>query len=109
MSLPGVTEAANTFMVGMADLTVTRDPNVVLCTHPLGACLGVAIYDPVAKAGGLLHAMLPDSTIDPARAAVRPGMFLDTGLAELLKRAETQKLDRANLLVYAAGGGRIMD
>ena len=78
-------EAAKNFMVGMADLMISQDQSFVLCTFPLGACLGIAVYDPVVKVGGLLHSMLPDSSIDPKRAAARPGMFLDTGLALLLE------------------------
>lgn len=93
----------------MADLKVSQDQNLMLCTFPLGACLGVAVYDPVMKVGGVLHSMLPDSSIDPGRAAARPGMFLDTGLALLLKHADNLKAKRENLLVYVAGGSEIMD
>jgi chemotaxis protein CheD len=103
------TEAAEYFTVGMADLTVSQDHNTILCTFPLGACLGVAVYDPVMKVGGVLHSMLPDSSIDPNRATARPGMFLDTGLALLLKHAGNLKSKKENLLVYAAGGSQIMD
>ena len=96
-------------MVGMADLMVSQDQNLVLNTFPLGACLGIAIYDPAAKVGGVLHSMLPDSSIDPHRAATRPGMFLDTGLALLLKHAANLKSNPANLLIYVAGGSEVMD
>ena len=102
-------EAAKPFTVGMADLMVSQDQGLILCTFPLGACLGIAIYDPVAKVGGLLHSMLPDSSIDPNRAAARPGMFLDTGLALLLEHAGNLKAKKENLLVYVAGGSEIMD
>ncbi len=102
-------EAAKLFTVGMADLMVSQDQSLILCTFPLGACLGVAVYDPVAKVGGLLHSMLPDSSIDPNRAAARPGMFLDTGLALLLKHAGDLKAKKENLLIYVAGGSQIMD
>ena len=96
-------------MVGMADLMVSEDRNLTLCTFPLGSCLGIAIYDPAVKVGGLLHSMLPDSSIDPKRAAARPGMFLDTGLARLLECAANLKAYKENLLVYVAGGSDVMD
>jgi chemotaxis protein CheD len=102
-------EPGNRFMVGMADLMVSQDQSLTLCTPPLGACLGIAIYDPVAKVGGILHSMLPDSSIGPKRAATRPCMFLDTGLALLLKHAASMKAKPENLLVYVAGGSEIMD
>lgn len=102
-------DAAKHFTVGMADLMVSHDQSLILCTFPLGSCLGVAIYDPVVKVGGLLHSMLPDSSIDSKRAAARPGMFLDTGLALLLEHAGNLKAKKENLLVYAAGASEIMD
>jgi len=103
------TEATANLMVGIADMAVSHDPNVVLSTYPLGACLGIAIYDPVAKVGGLLHSLLPASSIDPKRAADRPGMFLDTGLAAMICRAQDQGAKVENLRVFVAGGAQIMD
>lgn len=109
MSTDNRPEAGQFFTVAMADLMVSRDQNLILCTFPLGSCLGIAIYDPVEKVGGLLHSMLPDSSIDPNRAAARPGMFLDTGLDLLLKHALSLKAKKENLLIYVAGGSEIMD
>jgi chemotaxis protein CheD len=102
-------EPEHRFVVGMADLMVSQDEHLTLCTSPLGACLGIAIYDPVSKVGGILHSMLPDSSIGPKRAATHPGMFLDTGLALLFEHAVKMKAKRENLLVYAAGGSEILD
>jgi chemotaxis protein CheD len=93
----------------MADLMVSQDPGLILCTFPLGACLGIAVYDRVVKVGGVLHSMLPDSNIDPKRAAARPGMFLDTGLALLLEYAGNLKAKKEDLLVYVAGASEVMD
>jgi chemotaxis protein CheD len=102
-------EASRQFIVGMADLMVSQDQDLILCTYPLGACLGIAIYDPVVKVGGILHSMLPDSSIDPKRAVARPGMFLDTGLALLMEYAEGFKSKKEDLLIYVAGGCEVMD
>jgi chemotaxis protein CheD len=96
-------------LVGRADMMVSQDPGLILSTSALGAGLGIAVYDPVVKAGGLLHSMLPDSRIDAKRAASRPGLFLDTGLALLLDRAAGLKARKEDLLVYVAGGSGIMD
>jgi chemotaxis protein CheD len=103
------TELAQNFVVGMADLVVLRRQDAFLCSQPLGAGLGVGIHDPATGVGGLLHSLLPEAAGDPPRAAARPAMFLDAGLAELIKRAGELGARRENLLVYAAGGGRILD
>ena len=102
-------EVARHFMVGMADLMVSQDQSLILCTFPLGACLGIAVYDPMVNVGGLLHSMLPDSSIDPKRAASRPGMFLDTGVGLLLEHARNLKARKENLLVYVAGASEVRD
>src|SRR5664279_1366343 len=96
-------------VVGLAELAVSNNPSAVLTTYSLGSCLGVAVYDPVAKVGGLLHAMLPDSTIDPAKAVAQPGMFLDTGLPALLREACEMRADKRRLRIYVVGGAQIMD
>jgi len=51
-------------IVGVADMKVSDDRGSILITHSLGSCIGVAIYDPVVKVGGLLHYMLPESSLD---------------------------------------------
>ena len=96
-------------VVGLAEMAVSNNPNVVLTTYSLGSCLGIAIYDPAAKVGGLLHAMLPDSTIDPVKAEAFPGMFVDTGLPALLRSAIQMRADKRRLKIYVAGGAQILD
>jgi chemotaxis protein CheD len=102
-------ENGSNFMVGMADLMVSQDRSLILCTFPLGACLGIAFYDPVVRVGGVLHSMLPDSSLDPKRAAARPGMFLDTGVALLLEKVTKLTAKAENLVVSVAGGSEVMD
>jgi len=94
--------------VGIADLTVCSDPHLVLVAASLGTGLAVAIYDPLLKVGGLLHAMLPDSSLDPARATAKPGLFLDTGLHTLLKSAFQLRANPSRLEVYVAGGAQLI-
>ena len=95
--------------VSMAGLLVRQGADLILSTQPLGVGLGVAVYDPVAKVGGLLHCLLPDSSIDAARAMKQPGLFLDTGFAGLVTKAQALQAKLEDLLVYAAGGGEILD
>ena len=53
--------------VGVGDLFVTRDPSVQLVTYALGTCISVTLYDPVAGVGGMLHFLLPKSSINKDR------------------------------------------
>ena len=98
-----------TIIVGVADMQVTRDLESVLITYSLGSCIGVAIHDPVAKVGGLLHFMLPDSQIDPQKAQRKPFMFADTGIPILFKEAYKLGAEKQRMTVKVAGGSQIMD
>ena len=51
-------DMGETIKVGMADLKVAHAPDS-LTTLGLGSCIGLTLYDPVAKVGGLVHFMLP--------------------------------------------------
>ena len=40
--------------VGLGEMRFSRDPNDVLIAFGLGSCLGIGMYDPVAKVGGII-------------------------------------------------------
>jgi chemotaxis protein CheD len=90
-------------------LAVSNDQSTILTTYSLGSCLGVTIYDPVSRAGGLLHAMLPDSTINQAKAAAQPGMFVDTGISALFRAAYDLRADKYRMKICVAGGAQFLD
>lgn len=96
-------------VVGIADCQISNVPDQVLVTYALGSCIAVAIHDPVAGVGGLLHYMLPESSIDPAKADERPYMFADTGIPLLFRRAYQHGADKRRLVVRVAGGAQVMD
>lgn len=96
-------------VVGIGEYKVTNDPSAVLITYSLGSCIAVVVYDPVAKVGGILHLMLPESDINPLRAEERPGMFADTGIPLLLKECEKLGADKRRLQVKVVGGGEMLD
>src|ERR1035438_6469681 len=60
-------------VVGMADCRISDAPGEVLATYALGSCIGLMVHDPIRSIGGLLHFMLPDSSIDPRSEERRVG------------------------------------
>jgi chemotaxis protein CheD len=96
-------------VVGVADMVASNDANAELVTYSLGSCLGVTVYDPVKKVGGLLHLMLPDSRIDSAKGMTEPFMFVDTGVPQLFKTVFNLGGDRGRLIVKVAGGAQFLD
>lgn len=96
-------------VVGMADCHVTSDAGNMLVTYALGSCVGVAIYDPVARVGGILHFMLPECSRDALQAGKSPYMFADTGIPMLFREAYEKGADKRRLRVSVAGGAQVMD
>jgi len=96
-------------VVGIADMKVSNDPDVILVTHALGSCIGLAVYDPVVKVGGLLHYMLPESRINPKKAKENPFMFADTGIPLLFKTCYRYGAIKQRMIVKVAGGAQVMD
>ncbi len=96
-------------IVGVSDMKVSNDPEAVLVTYALGSCIGVTIYDTVAKVGGLLHYLLPESKLDQKKAAKNPYMFADTGIPALFKAAYELGAKKQRMKVIVAGGSQIMD
>jgi len=95
-------------VVGVADMKVSNRQGEVLVTHALGSCIGVAIYDPAAKVGGILHFMLPDSNLDAGKAQDQPNMFADTGLPLLFRECYRLGAQKSRLRVKVAGGSQVL-
>lgn len=96
-------------VVGIGDMLASNDATATLVTYSLGSCVGITIYDPIAKVGGMLHAMLPDSTINPERAASRPFMFVDTGLPAMFHAVYALGGLKHRLAIKLAGGAEFLD
>jgi chemotaxis protein CheD len=112
MSAPPIAASAGLerkVIVGVGGLAVSNDPSMILTTYSLGSCLGVTIYDPVSRAGGLLHAMLPDSSINAAKAAEQPAMFVDTGISALWRAVYALKADKHRVQICVVGGAQFLD
>ena len=93
-----------TRIVGVAEMAVSRDSRDVLVTHALGSCLGIAVHDPEARVGGLLHVMLPSSRSCPEKAAANPFMFVDTATPLFFRRVYEEGGEKGRLKVRVAGG-----
>jgi chemotaxis protein CheD len=109
MSASSLPEPKCKIVVGIAELATSDKANATLATYSLGSCIGVSIYDPKLKVGGLLHVMLPDSSIDPLKASSKPAMFMDTALPNLFRAATDLRVDKDRAQICVVGGAQIMD
>ncbi len=90
--------------VGMADYKVGRNPDSLI-SYGLGSCVGIALYDPLSKIGGLAHIMLPDST--QARSAENPAKFADTALPLMLDEIIRMGALKSRITAKIAGGAQM--
>ncbi len=92
--------------VGMADLKIAKAPDV-LTTLGLGSCVGIALYDGVAKIGGLAHIMLPDSTQIKNNSNV--AKFADTAIEQLIEELVSSGARTTRLVAKIAGGAHMFE
>ena len=74
-------------------MDVAKEPSTIR-TSGLGSCVGVVLYDESKKLAGLVHVMLPDSTLNRT-TQINEAKFADTGvkaMAETLKRQGALRL-----------------
>ncbi len=96
----------NVIKVGMADLNIAKSPDS-LTTLGLGSCIGLTLYDPVAKIGGLVHYMLPDSTKLKNNSNI--AKFGDTGIRELYKKMIEEGASPTRMVAKIAGGAKMFE
>jgi chemotaxis protein CheD len=96
-----VTRMGNDIKVGMGDIAVSHAPDI-LSIIGLGSCVGVALYYPKERIGGLAHIMLPDSS--KSRSTTSREKFADTGLPILLDRMKKNGADTMWMSARLIGG-----
>ncbi len=97
------------YFVGMADFKVSNG-DVKLTTLGLGSCIGIAIYDPVSKVGGLAHIMLPSIKSAPSSSkTLNPAKFGDSGVEVMLKELINKGASRTRMVAKIAGGAHMFN
>lgn len=92
--------------VGMADLSIACAPDI-LTTLGLGSCVGIALYDPSTKIGGLAHIMLPDST--QIKNNENKAKFADTAIIVLVNEMVKIGARRNRIVAKIAGGAHMFE
>ncbi len=90
------------FSVDIAMMKVARPPDQ-LYSLGLGSCVGVAIYDPAAKIGGLLHVLLP-SIKEIEGAGHSRTKFADSGINDMVDTLLKSGASKIRLRAKIAGG-----
>lgn len=93
-------------IVGIADMKIAKGENTIV-TYALGSCVGVCIYDEGIGLGGMVHAMLPDST--SAVALMNPEKYVDTGVEMLYRTLCHMGANKHCLKAKLVGGAKMFE
>ncbi len=88
--------------VKMAEMKTAHAPTILQTI--LGSCVGLALYDPTQKIGGLAHVMLPTST---RQNGSNPAKYADTAVTHLLQEMEKQGASKVRTIAKITGGANM--
>lgn len=91
--------------VDIGGLIVSADTEDVLISYALGSCLGLAIYDPVARIGGLIHSKVPVARQARPEIGGGPATCADQGATLLLQALFDLGARKNRMIVSVAGCG----
>ncbi|KLU65036.1 chemoreceptor glutamine deamidase CheD [Desulfosporosinus acididurans] len=89
--------------VGMADFKTAKSPDLLM-TAGLGSCIGICVYDPALKLGGMAHIMLPTSI---GSQGGNPMKYADTALELMLRQILDMGASQSRLKAKIAGGAQM--
>lgn len=100
--MTAVASDTGTQAVGLGEI-FTGSASGRLVAYGLGSCVGVCMYDPVSKVGGLAHVMLPENSGGKPHPGM-PGRYADTAIANLIEMLTGEGADKAKLEARISGG-----
>ncbi|SOB93137.1 chemotaxis protein CheD [Ureibacillus xyleni] len=95
----------NVIKVGIAQMDVVKMPNTIR-TSGLGSCVGVVLYDEAKKIAGMVHVMLPDSSLGRTDS-INVAKFADTGIKGLIDLLKLEGVQVFRLKAKIAGGAQM--
>lgn len=91
--------------VGIAQMDVAKSPSTIR-TSGLGSCVGVILYDESKKIAGLIHVMLPDSSLGK-NDTLNVAKFADTGIKAMIDMLQLEGVHKFKLKAKIAGGAQM--
>lgn len=89
-------------LVGIGQIVVAKAPERICCMG-LGSCVAIFLYDPVAKIGGVAHALLPRAP----RGKTGSGKYVDTAVKMLLEDLMVKGARKEWLRAKLIGGAQM--
>ena len=99
---------SNTISVGISDYKISKSPDM-LVTYALGSCVGIALYDPSERVGGLSHIMLPSSLMRADGIIDDRMKYADTAIPDLLSELDRIGANRRSIVAKLIGGANMFN
>lgn len=91
--------------VGIADMNIAKAPDKIR-TSGLGSCVGVVLYDERSTTVGMVHVMLPDSSLGRTET-INIAKFADTGITAMVEQLKIEGIQPYKLKAKIAGGAQM--
>jgi chemotaxis protein CheD len=93
--------------VSIGEMVVSDAPSDVLVAYGLGSCVAICLYDPVARVGGMLHALLPTAPEGNSHGHVLT-KFVEQGVPLLIDAVLKCGAARSRLTARLCGGAQML-
>jgi len=100
-----MSEQSQIVKVGIADMNIAKAPDKIR-TSGLGSCVGVVLYDERSTTVGMVHVMLPDSSLGRTEI-VNIAKFADTGIPAMVEQLKIEGIQPFRLKAKIAGGAQM--
>ena len=100
-------ELQSMIVVNIADYKLGRGDKKFI-TRDLGSCVGIAIHDPIAMVGGLIHIMLPEYIASHFEQTPNLAKYADSGLDEMIKELIYKGAKKDRLVAKIAGAAHMV-
>jgi chemotaxis protein CheD len=98
-----IATSTSVIAVGLGDLFVSKAEELV--AYSLGSCVGICLWDPIAKVAAMAHVVLPTA---PAGPVALPGKFGDTAVPAMLEALARAGAQKSRLQCKIAGGAAVL-
>lgn len=97
-----------TILIGLGEYAVTKTPGTAIKTLGLGSCVAVTASHVASGTIAMAHIVLPESKMDPAKAAKLPGYFADTAIIAMFEELSRVSDSDGRYIVKLAGGAAVL-
>lgn len=89
--------------VGLGELFISKSEDLV--AYSLGSCIGICLWDPIARVAAMAHVVLPTA---PSGSVRTPGKFGDTAVPAMLAALDRAGAETRGLHCKIAGGAAVL-